>query len=76
MEKIIFLTYLFSVFVVCAYGLDIIHLLCAGLTHEMMNGEFVFITVDFSRAIELDLAECDVSVATEGKMVWVHISEK
>ncbi|XP_033732964.1 atrial natriuretic peptide receptor 1-like [Pecten maximus] len=57
---------LFRVMVICAYGVDIIHLLCAADAVGALTGEYVFITIDYSRAVILDFAGCDVGRVHEG----------
>ncbi|XP_060078089.1 atrial natriuretic peptide receptor 1-like [Ylistrum balloti] len=57
---------LFRVMVICAYGIDIIHLLCAAEVVGLLTGEYVFITVDYSRAIQIIDPECDIGRVHEG----------
>ena len=38
----------FSVFVICAYGKDVLYTMCAAENADLLNGQYVFISIDFA----------------------------
>ena len=38
----------FLVFVICAYGRDVLHIMCAAENAGLLNGHYVFISIDFA----------------------------
>lgn len=58
-----------SVFVICAYGRDIIYTICAAENADMLNGQFVFIAIDFAFMTKSrpENRPCSLSKDLEGK---------
>ena len=56
-----------SVYVLCAYGDAIMSVLCTAKKLGILDGEHVFIAVDFDFSIDANFSLCDAEDVTTGK---------
>ncbi|XP_045210469.2 atrial natriuretic peptide receptor 1-like isoform X2 [Mercenaria mercenaria] len=67
-----------KVFIICAYGLDVLYVLCAADSAKMLNGDHAFITIDFAYMTQTkpEGRPCNLNTILEGLLdVTVQLDE-
>lgn len=70
-----------SVFILCAYGMDVMFVICAAETSGLLHGEHVFISIDFAYMTKVKPEDrpCDIYKFLDGRLntqMLIYIFER